>query len=103
MARRQPGSIELAEGALTITGELDWSLTARFDEECQRLVQSGIEEPLVDLAGVTILTSPFLGILSQAAVQCLSRDQKLTLRIPARLLSVFDALNFETFSIIEVV
>ncbi len=101
MARTRT-SIELSEGVLTIAGELDWSVTARFDEECQRLVEVGAARPLIDLAGVDILTSPFLGILSQTAVECLSRDQQLTLRVPARLLSLFHTLNFEKFATLEV-
>jgi anti-anti-sigma regulatory factor len=95
-------SIEYSEGVLTVTGALDWSHTAHFDEECQRLVKSGSEHPVVDLSGVQIITSPFLGILSQAALQCLNRSAPLTLRVPAKLLNLFHTLHFEKFGNIEV-
>ncbi len=97
-----PANIELSEGVLTIAGSLDWSVTARFDEECQRLVSSPEENKVVDLAGVQSITSPFLGILSQAAVQCLDKNRPLTLRVPAKLLNLFHTLNFEKFANIEV-
>ena len=98
-----PSSFDLEDGVLTIVGELDWSVTASFDEECQRLVNSAVEQPVIDLTGVNVLTSPFLGILSQTAVQCLDRNHPLTLRVPAKLLSLFHTLNFEKFANIEVI
>ena len=100
---KQPVTIELSEGVLTIAGELDWSNAAQFDEECQRLLAGEAPEPAVDLAGVHTLTSPFLGILSQTAVACLGTNRPLTLRVPARLLSLFHTLNFEKFANLEVV
>ena len=102
MARRS-ATIELSEGVLTIAGELDWSKTAQFDEECQRLLAGDAPRPVIDLTGVHTLTSPFLGILSQTAVQCLGTNKPLTLRVPARLLSLFHTLNFEKFANLEVV
>ena len=100
---RKTATIEFSNDRLVIAGELDWSVTARFDEECQRLAESDIAEPVIDLSGVNILTSPFLGILSQTAVQCLGQNKTLTMRVPAKLLSLFHTLNFEKFASLEVV
>ena len=97
-----PAVIELSENLLTVSGTLEWSVTARFDEECQRLVKSGAANPVVDLTGVQVITSPFLGILSQAAVECMKKNTPLTLRVPAKLLNLFHTLHFEKFGNIEV-
>ena len=100
---KQGATLEIEDNVLTISGNLHWSDTARFDEKCQHLAGSGVVSPTVDLAGVGILTSPFLGILSQIAIQCLDRNTPLIIRVPAKLLSLFHTLNFEKFSKIEVI
>lgn len=93
----------LEDGVLILTGELNWSVTAQFDEQCQKLTESDAAELFVDLTDVSVITSPFLGILSQVAVQCLGRNKPITFRVPTKHLSLFHALQFEKLAHIRVV
>ncbi len=45
-------SIHLADGRLTVSGELGWPIAAEFDEACQKLAQYEDPELIIDLSEV---------------------------------------------------
>ena len=96
-------SIDLERGVLRVSGSLDWSTVGHFDDACRRLVAGPEAHPMVDLSDVHGLSSPYLGILAQAALACMRQDRKMTLKMPSGMSSRFEVLKFNTLARIEVV
>ncbi|MBN1808532.1 MAG: STAS domain-containing protein [Planctomycetes bacterium] len=67
----------------------------RFDKACRQLLEGPGEAFTMDLSGVKVITSTFIGIIAVTYLDALQNGKKITVKAPTRVLDVFRLAGFE--------
>ena len=83
--------------------DLDQYVADRFEEACRKLSDAAGDEVSVDLSGINYICSTCLGHLVVTSDRCKEFDKTLRLKVPKRLVDIFDLLAIRDLIDTEVV
>ncbi len=96
-------NFELNGNVLTANVELCWENHAEFQRCCEKLLQSGYDEIILDFSHVTFIFSSYLGTVGKLLADTAQAGKRLTIRIASNLNWLFEMVGFEKLVHIEVV
>lgn len=93
---RPQKTIEVDGGLLTARVALDQHYAETFEEACNRLLDSGVRDLVLDLSHIDFVSSACFGIILSLSVRCVSRGKELSMRVKPELVSVLDLLGIRS-------
>jgi len=93
---------EFGDGKLLIRGSLTEALDITFDINCRKLLEGKEPELVVDLTGVTGITSMYLGALAGVASEASAQGRTLTVRANKKVAELIRQVGFDQIMTMEV-
>ena len=97
-----PMRYEMGGGRLTIRGSLTEALDINFDINCRKLLDSREQSLVVDLTGVSGITSMYLGALAGVASEASAQGRTLIVRANSRVADLIRQVGFDRIMTMEI-
>jgi anti-anti-sigma factor len=94
-------TFDLADGVLTITGEIGLHEEHEFERSVKQLIKSGGEKLLLDLSQVSYMNSSCVRVVAEAFAQSGNQGIEVTVRGTARVLRLFEMVGIDKLGKLE--
>ncbi len=92
---------EFRDGRLIASGDLSTDVDTSFDGACQQLLAERSKEPVADLSAVNYLSSTYVGLLAELALNLGQSGRKLTVVAGPKVLALLREAGLGAVAILE--
>ncbi len=88
---------EIRSGIMSVKKNLRQDFDLSFDQACSDLLQAPEKDLVINLAGITYLSSTYIGMVAATYFQAQSMGKSLTIQSTPEVLQILRSAGFEGF------